>query len=93
MTLYKMTPYKRTEITIETDEVLVIRRRRGAMRAWCRKCGCEVDIVDLAEAAALSRTTGPALRDYAEARGCHVLKGEDGQDLMCMESWLNVELK
>jgi hypothetical protein len=82
-----MTPYKRTEITVETDQVTIIRRRR-TMRAWCRQCGCEVDMVGLAEAEALTGMDGPGLRIYAEARGWHLFQGEDGSDLICLESWL-----
>jgi hypothetical protein len=32
-----------TEITVETDRVFVIRRRRS-IRAWCPECGCAVEI-------------------------------------------------
>lgn len=81
-----MTPYKRTEITVETDQLLIIQRRRS-MRARCQQCGCEVDMVDLAEAEALTRMSGTALRIYAEARGWHVSQVE-GSNLICLESWL-----
>lgn len=81
------TPYRRTEITVETEQVLII-RRRGSKRAWCHECGHEVDMVGLADAEALTGMTGPDLRAYAEARGWHVFMGEDGSDLICLESWL-----
>jgi hypothetical protein len=40
---------KRTEITVETDRLLIVRRRR-TVRFWCRECGREVVAVS-AEAA------------------------------------------
>ena len=38
-----MTAHKRTEITVETDRTVIIRRRRS-IRAWCPECGREVQI-------------------------------------------------
>jgi hypothetical protein len=79
--------YKRTEITVETDHVLIIQRRR-AIRAWCHQCGCEVDMVGLAEAEASTRMSGSELREYAESRGWHLFQNDDGCELICLESWL-----
>lgn len=55
-----MTTQSRTEITVETDRVLIIRR---SVRAWCRQCGREVDMLSLGEAEALTaRQESPCLR-------------------------------
>jgi hypothetical protein len=35
--------YKRTEITVETDQILVLSKSRP-LRAWCAACGREVDV-------------------------------------------------
>ncbi len=35
--------YKRTEITVETDQIWVVSRSRPS-RAWCANCGREVDV-------------------------------------------------
>ena len=82
-----MTAHKRTEITVETDRVLIIRRRRS-IRAWCQECGCEVDMVGLVEAQALVGMAGQALLDYAPARGWHVSEGQGKARLFCLESLL-----
>jgi hypothetical protein len=82
-----MTAQKRTEITVETDNVLIIRRRRS-IRGWCAECGCEVNMVGLAEAEAVARMTAEALRDRAQARGWHLSAGRDGNKLVCLESLL-----
>lgn len=41
--------YKRTEITMETDQITII---RGSHSTWgyCRECGREVDVVTVKEA-------------------------------------------
>jgi len=79
-----MTPYKRTEITVETHRILTIRRRR-AMRAWCHECGREVEMVGQAEAEALTGLAKFALTDGA-ARGWHVSQGSNRTLLICLES-------
>jgi hypothetical protein len=50
---------KRTEITVETDRLLIIRRRR-TVRFWCRECGREVVAVIVAEAGTLGGITRPS---------------------------------
>lgn len=82
-----MPVHKRTEITVETDRVLIIRRRR-TLRAWCQECGRDVDMVDLGEAGTLTGMSGRGLRDDAEDSGWHVYEGQDGIGLVCLESLL-----
>jgi hypothetical protein len=77
--------HKKTEITIETDRILIIRRRRST-RAWCPECGGEVDMVGLAEAEAITGTMQPMLQDSAESREWHLAKGQGGTPLICLES-------
>lgn len=81
-----MSAHKKTEITIETERVVTIRRR--SLRARCPQCGCEVDMVGLAEAEALTGISGPAFSEYVAARGWHLSQAQDGSDLICLESWL-----
>jgi hypothetical protein len=61
--------YKRTEITVETDQILVI-RKSGPARAWCAECGREVDVLMPDHAGALSvRDLQPKLgHDTTSAR-------------------------
>jgi len=82
-----MTAHKRTEITIETDQILIIRRRR-ALLVWCQQCGSQVDMVDLGEAEALTGVSGRVLRGCAEAGKWHVQEGQNGGPLVCLESLL-----
>jgi hypothetical protein len=92
-----MAAYKRTEITLETDRIWVIRRSHSR-RAWCAECGREVDMVMLKEAEALSGTTQPMLSQplttqpmlpgCGDSRGWHGSKAADGALLVCLESLL-----
>lgn len=82
-----MTAHKRTEITVETDRILIIRRTR-AIRVWCTKCGCDVEMVSVGAAEEFTGTSGQALRDCARARGWHFSESQDGTALVCLESVL-----
>jgi hypothetical protein len=82
-----MPAYKRTEITVETEQVTTIRRRRS-LRVWCAECGTVVDAVGVEEAGAISGMKQPKLRDHAGAVGWHVCEGWNGEMLICLESVL-----
>jgi len=88
--------FRRTEITLETDRIWVIRKSRTS-RLWCPDCRREVDMVGLKEAAALSRKTQlPATQPTAQAmmptagdgQGWHWSQASDGSPLICLESLL-----
>jgi len=79
-----MAVHKRTEITIETDRITIIRRRR-VLRAWCAECGREVEMVDPREAEAITVVTGSVLRDCAQ---WHIAQSQNGSGLICLDSLL-----
>jgi hypothetical protein len=82
-----MAAHKRIRITIETEQVLIIRRHR-TLRAWCPDCGEVVEVVDLVQAEALRGMAKPRVRNDDEATKWHRLEGEDGTSLICLESVL-----
>jgi hypothetical protein len=94
--------YRRTEITVETDRVLII-RKSNSTRVWCAECGREVDMVDLNEVGAIAGTlppgmaqrlpgeslsTKPMLSGCGERPGWHWSQAADGSTLVCLESLL-----
>jgi hypothetical protein len=97
-----MTVRDRTEITIETDRVLIIRGQRSnperstqerSNRVWCEKCGRDVDTVGLQDVRELTAASHPTLPGSAELEGWHVCAGQDaaGQDAeprVCLDSLL-----
>jgi ApbE superfamily uncharacterized protein (UPF0280 family) len=85
-----MTTQSRTEITVETERVLIIRQRRS-VRAWCQECGCEVEMVSLGEAEAFTALSRQQSRASAQAFGWHMSETQQGVRLVCLESlrkWL-----
>lgn len=83
-----MRPHERTEITIETERTVVIRRRH-ATRAWCRECGREVEIVALEQAAALTGVTTTKLENFSQTQNWHCFKAQDGSLRICLEALLS----
>jgi hypothetical protein len=75
------------EITIQTDRLVLIRGRRST-RAWCQQCGREVEMVGLAQAAALTGGNKPLLPGSDQNHGWHVSEDQNGSPLICLESVL-----
>ena len=82
-----MSARKRTEITIETDHILVIRRRRST-GFWCAECGREVDVIGWQEAWAFVGKTAPTPTSSPLPDGWHLCTGQAGELLVCVESLL-----
>ena len=79
---------KRTVITIETHQIVTVRRPRGAIVLPCPACLREVEVVSLEEAALLA---GVSLRDICRrvvADRLHFVETSDG-GLVCTNSLLN----
>jgi len=78
---------KRTEITIETERVVVIRRRRRvSARAWCQSCGGQVLMVTVDEAAQLACVSVRTLYRWVENEKLHFTEIADGELLICLNS-------
>jgi hypothetical protein len=82
-----MTRQSRTEITVETERVLIIRR---SVRAWCPQCGCEVEMLSLGEAEALTAAAGRDPSAPGPALPWHLSKNQQGSNLVCLESLRSV---
>jgi hypothetical protein len=78
---------KRTVTTIETHQILIVRRPGGAVLAWCPVCLREVEMVSLEEAALLANVS---LRDICRRVGdgrLHFVETAQG-GLVCLPSLL-----
>ena len=67
---------KRTEITLETDRVLVIRLVEKPVRAWCPGCSDEVVMTTPEKAAALAFTSLPTIYRWIDAGHVHCTETE-----------------
>lgn len=78
---------KRTKITIETDSLLVIRRRR-TLRAWCPQCAAESEMIPFEGAKVISK-----VESWVESKAIHRSYGVDGSSLICLNSLLKLASK
>jgi hypothetical protein len=76
----------RTEVFIETSEVLIIRRKRTFVRNWCEDCGREVNMLPLPEAALLSGYDVKAIRSMMENRHIHFCYLKSATPCICLRS-------
>jgi hypothetical protein len=77
---------RRTEITIETERALVIRRRQGSVLDWCPNCAQQVPMVKVDEAATLCQVTSRAIYRWVEAERVHFAETDEGWLLICLNS-------
>jgi len=76
---------KRTQITVESDEVVVVRRMR-IYRGWCEQCQRDVDMVSDADARSIVKASGYQ-EGQEEPGGWHLCEGGE-PSLVCLESLL-----
>jgi len=77
---------RRTEITIETDRVFVMSRRRISVLTWCVACGARVTMITPDEAALSARTSSRTIYRWMEAERVHFTETADGLLLVCTNS-------
>ncbi len=78
------------EITVETERLLVIRRRYQAVETWCGGCGGQAIMVRPDQAAAVSGRTLRSIFADIEGGGLHFQELPDGLLLICLNSLLNL---
>jgi hypothetical protein len=78
---------KTTEITIETEELFVVKRHDRSAYGRCETCGKQGQMVTLAEAAVIARVS-ELTGDQIKARFLHATETPDGQVLICLNSLL-----
>ena len=76
---------RRTEITIETERVVVVRRRL-TVGAWCRSCDRQVAMVTVDEAARMAGVSSRTIYRWVEADQLHFNETAEGQLLICTDS-------
>ncbi|MGI9068840.1 MAG: hypothetical protein ACR2HX_20855 [Pyrinomonadaceae bacterium] len=76
---------KRTEITIETERVLVV-SRPSRVSPWCAACGAQTEMATVDEAAILARVNSRTIYRRAEAGKLHVTETPEGLLLICSNS-------
>lgn len=83
---------KRTaRITLETERVIRLRKRRGFAPVWCAGCGDETSMVSADEAALLTCVSARTIYRWIEAKRVHFTETPDGLLMVCLKSLRNLE--
>lgn len=78
---------KRTEIFVETEVEIEVRRRTLRLApVWCEGCGAEVEMVPPDVAAAVSEVSARAVYGWVERGRVHFTETPDGALLVCLNS-------
>ena len=72
---------KTEQITVETDQVIVIRRQR-VTRAWCNECHSDADFIPVEE---INRVIEAGTVSEV-GRSLHFGKARDGSPVVCTKS-------
>lgn len=83
-----MRKIRRTEITVETERVLIISWSRRVFDSWCERCGRETHKVTAEDAARATRVGLRALCSLVEAHHVHFVE-TDGALYICADSLMN----
>jgi hypothetical protein len=77
---------RRTEITVETDEIIIIRQPGRALRIWCKECDRQVMMVTVDQAAAITSRSSRAIFRMAEDGSIHSAETPERFLLICLQS-------
>ncbi|MDX6695802.1 MAG: hypothetical protein QOF02_3405 [Blastocatellia bacterium] len=78
---------RRTEITVKTDRLIVVRReQRAGTAAWCESCAKPATMLSVDDAAAVARSSSRAIYRRVEADTLHFTETPEGRLLICLNS-------
>jgi hypothetical protein len=79
---------KRIEITVEANQLLVIRRRVRSVGSRCATCAAVVQMVTPEEAVAVARVGMHTIYRWVEEGRLHITETGDGLLWICLNSLL-----
>lgn len=80
---------RRIEFTLETEEVMVIRKRGKPLVAWCGECNRQARMVTVDEAAAVAGASWREIFRRVEAGRLHFTETPERGLRICLNSLLN----
>ena len=77
------------ELKIEKSEMIIVRRRRLVIVAWCAACGRETEMFSPEEAAVIVETSPRKIYQKIEAGEIHFVEQPEDFLLVCSDSLLS----
>jgi len=79
---------KRTEITVETEETVILRSPGNVTKGWCPECAANVSLTTLESATAIVNVRADQVRQGIASGHVHSTETPDGRWLVCLSSLL-----
>jgi hypothetical protein len=83
-----MKKIRRMEITVDTEEFLLVRRPDRQSGGWCSTCGAQVQTITVEEAAALLGHPAEKIRAWVAAGEMHLCETPNHAKRVCGNSTL-----
>ena len=80
---------RKIQLTIETHQLLVIKRTKGSTQSWCGECAGDVPLIRPEEAAVLAGVSPRTIYRRVEAGLVHFAESSEGWLLICLDSLLD----
>jgi hypothetical protein len=80
---------KKIQLTVETRELLVIKRTKNLTRTWCGECAGHVPLIKPEEAAVLAGVSPRTIYRRVESGLVHFAESPEGWLLICLGSLLD----
>ena len=77
---------KITEITIETEQVVIVRRQAEGAKSWCDGCSAIVRMVTPEQATLLTQVSARMIYRRVENGELHFTETPEGLLLICLDS-------
>ena len=77
---------KKTTVSVETERILTIRRRRLEIDGWCEGCGGQVKLVMPETASAMTGLSVRAICHLVDAGKLHFIETPNGLLTICLNS-------
>lgn len=77
---------RETRITIESHQVMILRRNKDAIQIWCERCGERVKMVTAEQAGVISGSTLRLVLRQVEADAVHFTETAEGRLFICLNS-------
>jgi len=75
-----------TKFIVETERVMIFRKRSGTQAGWCVACGAKVEMASVEEAARVARTSELVICRRIETDALHFIEDAEGRVLVCLNS-------
>ena len=80
---------RKTEITVETYEVLVMSRHRSLSRSWCASCDKQVGIISIDDAC-VSGLSKETIQNHLDSGRFHLIETAGGSSSICLNSLIQI---